>query len=204
MGVRAYDYGDTAIEIPSHRDLLGCSLGVHVDEDDFDILGQLGQFRIGYPERIIGRGHEYAALKIEDGDPFAGLRFYQSYALPGIIGRIVRRPQNSGILIEVGHDFFLVPDVIARRQDVDTPIEKFVRNLRRYTKAGCGVLTIQDAEIDLIILLQVFQVLMNDGSTGLPDRITDKKYFHGKLGGGVGPREACGLTYLNLLHRWAS
>jgi hypothetical protein len=49
----------------------------------------------------------------------------------------------------------------------------------------------------LILFLQLFQIMMNNGSAGLAYSVADKDNFHGNLSGWV-PREACGLTYLNL------
>src|SRR5207248_2287909 len=83
------------------------------------------------------------------------------------------------------HDFLLVPDMIARRQDIYAPIEKLIGNLRCYAKPRSRVLAIQNGETYLILFLQMFQVLMNYGPAGLSDRIPDKKYFHGESVGSM-------------------
>ena len=61
----ADDGGHATIEIPAHRKLFRRGLGVHIDENNFrlDIFQQL----VDDTERIIIRGHEDAALKIDHG-----------------------------------------------------------------------------------------------------------------------------------------
>src|SRR5437773_11903780 len=74
--------------------------------------------------------------------------------------------------------FFFVPDMVARGEDIDAPIEEFICDFGSHSKTRRGVLAIQDREIDLILLLQLLQILMNDGSTGFSNRVADKKNFH--------------------------
>ena len=49
---------------------------------------------------------------------------------------------------QVRHDLFLIPDVIAGGQDIDSPIEQFIGNLGRDAKPAGGILAVQNREID--------------------------------------------------------
>src|SRR2546425_1318379 len=146
---------NAAIKVPTHCDFLRRCFTMHVHKNDLDVLGEFRQFRIGNSKRIVGWRHEYTTLKIEDSHLFTRSYFYDSDALSGIICRIICGPQQSCIPVEVGHDFFLVPDVITRREDIYSPIEKLISNLRRDTKTRSCVLAIQNGEIDLILFLQI-------------------------------------------------
>jgi hypothetical protein len=46
--------------------------------------------------------------------------------------------------------------------------------------------------------------LMNNRAAGLTYGIADEQNFHMWDKKGKTPHEACGITYLNLLNRWAS
>src|SRR5262249_15995834 len=92
--------------------------------------------------------------------------------------RIVCRPQDSGIAAEVGHDLVLVPDVIARSEHIDSPIEEFIGNLRSHAETGGGVLAIQYRQIRCELIPKLFEVMVHDGSARLSDGVADEENFH--------------------------
>src|SRR5437667_3132550 len=177
----SYHCRDTAVEIPAHRNLFGSRLAMHIDEYDLDVFGQLRQFLIGYAKRIIRRRHKNPALQVEDRRFFSGFHFQDSNTCAGIIPRIVRWPQQPWVFVQIRHNLFLVPYVIPRCEDIDTPIEKLVRDFWCYPKPRSGVLTIQNREVGLVLLPEGLEVQANNSAAGLSNRVADKKYFHENL-----------------------
>lgn len=151
---------------------------MHVDENDFDMFGDFREFCIGDSKRIVGRGHEHAALQIQNRRFLSRSCFQDGQAASRIVRGIIGRPQDPRIFGKVRHDLFLIPDVIAGGEDIDTPIEKFIRNSRCHAKPGRGILAVEDRQIHCVIFLQVFQLVMDNGAAGLSDRVSDKKNFH--------------------------
>ena len=78
------------------------------------------------------------------------------------------------MLIQIRQDFFLIPNVIARGEDVHTPVEEFVRDLRSDAKTRRGIFAIENREIDCMFLLQPVQVLVDDRAARPGDRIADE------------------------------
>jgi hypothetical protein len=70
--------------------------------------------------------------------------------------------------------------VIPARDDLDAGREDFFGEARRDAKAGCGVLAVGDAEIDLALDDNVRQAIVDYFSSGRADDVTDKKNFHSK------------------------
>src|SRR5207247_2522565 len=50
-----------------------------------------------------------------------------------------------------------------------------------YSKPRSGVLTIQNREVGLVLMLEGLEVLANNSAAGLSNRVADKKYFHESL-----------------------
>src|SRR5436309_6767916 len=220
VSVRSHDGGHPAVEIPTHRDLLRSRLAVHIHKDGFDALRDFRELNVCYTKRIVSRRHKHPTLKIQNRRFFSRSCLQNDESAPRIVCRIIRGPEDSGVLAEVWHDLLFIPDVISRRKHIDSPIEKFIGDLRRHAKACSRILAIQNRQIDCEVFLQTFQAVMNDRAAGLADGVANKKNFHdfcvpwtvGRLprmarcgpAGSSWPAEACGTTYLNLSNRWAS
>jgi len=86
--------------------------------------------------------------------------------------------------------------MIPRREDIDSPIEEFIRKLGRDPEPSGRILAIEDREIDLEFFLKWFEVLADDCTAGFADRVADKQNFHAEKV--KTPQQACGSPYLNL------
>ena len=113
------------------------------------------------------------SLQIEHGQRFPVSRLDDDNAVARVSRRIVCRPQYSRLLVEVRQNLFLVPDVVAGRQDVHAPIEELVGHLWRYAITRRRVLAIQNREIDGVLLLQFLQELLTIARPARGDGVAD-------------------------------
>ena len=129
---------------------------MHVDENDFDVVRNFRQFRVRDSEWIVRGRHKDTALEIEHCGLFPGSRLENRHTTPRIVLRVVCRPQEPRIRTEVRHDLFFVPDVVSGSQDINSPIEEFVCDLRCDTEAGSRILAIENRQVDGQRFLQFF------------------------------------------------
>ncbi len=57
--------------------------------------------------------------------------------------------------------------------------EQFLGDLRGDAEAAGGVLAVSDGEIDRMVLLQLWQALVNDGPAGPAEDVSDEEYPQG-------------------------
>ena len=169
---------------------------MHIDKDDLYVPWDFCEFHVGHPKGIVGRGHEHAPLKIKDRSFFSRFCLYHSKAASWIAGGIIRRSQDSRILVEILHDFLFIPNMIAGGEHIDSPVEKLISNFGRHAKTRSRIFAVQNREIDRELFLQLLEVMVDDGTPGFTDRVADEENFHRKR---KTPQQACGITYLNLL-----
>src|SRR5262245_22782424 len=170
------DYGgDLAVEMPAHRHLLRRGLGVKVDEDDaraglerFALLDHDGK-------GIIDAGHEHATHDVDDPDGDAAGGSREITAVAGHAGGEVGWPQQARLGANVVDRLFPIPDVIARRHDVEAAVEQLIADLAGDAEAGCGIFHVADDEIDLVIVAERRQAATNQLAAGTTDDVADEE-----------------------------
>src|SRR3954447_17227996 len=183
VGMRAHDSCYPPVEIPAHRDFLGCGfcMQVHQDDPGFNLLQKL----VGNAEWVVVGGHEHTPLKIDYG--------VGNFALHALIHsrsrhirRVVRRPQNASrgavavafYHLEVIDDLAFVPDVVACGNDIDIKFEQLLSQGRRNPKPRRGVFSIGDNQIDAALAYDAGQAVFDYGSPGPPKDVADEEYPH--------------------------
>src|SRR5687767_12322676 len=177
VAVRADHGADAAVEVPAHCLRLAGRLAVHVDQDDRRLLAQLGQHLVGLPERAVDWRHEHAAHEIQDGHAVR-TELHRDVADARRAGRKVGRAQQQVLLGDVLDDLLLVPDVVAGREHVSALIQHLLGHRRRDAEAAGGVLAVDHAEVDGVLLAQPRQELRQRRSPGLPEDVADHQHVH--------------------------
>ncbi len=119
VGVGPDDGRNAAVEVPAEGLLLRGRLGVEVDDDDRRLLPQGLDLGVRPAEGAVDGFHEDPALEIEDGDLDAAAVLEDIAAAAGVALRIIGGAEEARLPLEVGQGLLLVPDVVARGQDVD-------------------------------------------------------------------------------------
>ncbi len=68
--------------------------------------------------------------------------------------------------------------MVAAGQDVDSQAEEFLGDLGRDAETARGVFAVGYAEIDLVLLEDVFQVVGDNGAAYVGEDVADKKNVH--------------------------
>src|SRR5215472_1611219 len=116
VGVGAYDRADPTVEVPAHRRLLRCRLGVHVAENDFHV-GMRGEDGVCGSEWIVQGVEENAADQVDDQRLVAS-RLDKAPSLARSGRRIVRRPEDVLQAGQLAHELFLGEDMVAGRNHI--------------------------------------------------------------------------------------
>jgi hypothetical protein len=80
--------------------------------------------------------------------------------------------------LEVVDDLALVPDVVARGDDVNIQFEQFLGERGRDTKAGGGIFTVGDDQVDPVLTHDSRQSLFDNGASGAPKNVADEENSH--------------------------
>jgi len=86
---------------------------------------------------------------------------------------IVGRPDHGQSLIQVGYHLLLVPNVIARCENVHAAVQELVGRINGETKAAGGILPIGDDQVDSVLQAHVGHQAANGLPAGLPDNVPD-------------------------------
>ena len=84
VGVGAEHRRDPAVEMPAHRLLLAGGLGVEVDQDHLDLVGETVDQTVGLLERRVERRHEDLPFEVDGGDRDPGRGLADVEPAPGI------------------------------------------------------------------------------------------------------------------------
>src|SRR4029450_5084559 len=101
------------IEIPSESLLLRSGLGVEIDHDHLGLFADSLDRGIPDGEWAIQRGHEDAALHVQHAHANSAPRVSDEDSGSRSRRRIVMRAQQPGLLVEVGNNGALVPDMVS-------------------------------------------------------------------------------------------
>ena len=137
----------------------------------------LAQEQIRLAERAVGGRHVGAALQIEDGalHSVAGLHGDQSMTRRL---RIVRRPQQARLAVQVIVEFPLVPDMVAAGENIEAEGEEVLGNRGSDAEAPGGVLRVGNRQIDPIRFDDILHVVRHNTPPGRAKNIADKENSH--------------------------
>ena len=188
VGVRAHDRGDPPVEVHAHRVLLGRDLAVEVDQaDGRQRLAGLLEEPIGLEERVLDRLHVRPALEVDDRQLRAVERVVGPPPSPGnAVRAVVQRSEDPVVRLEDRVDLLLVPDVIARGDDVDAMGEQRVGGRWRQAHPAGEVLAVGGDEVDRALLAEGRNEGLDREPAGLADDVTDHEHATG-AGGSRGP-----------------
>src|SRR5581483_8091306 len=91
---------------------------------------------------------------------------------------------------DVVERFFLVPDVIARRHDVDAEVEQLLADLARDPESARGVLGVGDDQVDLVVVDHRGDPRADAVATRLADDVADEEQSHCRVPASTGIRIA--------------
>jgi hypothetical protein len=135
---------------------------------------QAFNFRHTSAKGTIDRVHEGTALQIENGnlDTIPGL--HDSCTTPIIVLGIIVRAENSMILFERIKYVFIVPDVIAAGDNVDTERKQLTGDLLSQSLSIGTILTIDNTKVDPMLVSQHRQHFGRNLNPWLANDICDK------------------------------
>ena len=99
-------------------------------------------------------------------------------AVAGRAGGKIERAQQARLGGEIGHDFALVPGVVAEGDDVGAGAHEIDREPRRDAVAARGVLAVDDEEVGLVALAQERDGGAHGVAARFADDIAEKNEFH--------------------------
>ena len=153
-----------------------------VHEDDRRALAQRLHLAMGDAERVVDGGHVHPAHHVQHANRSATLRARDVAAAAGRVG-VVGRAQQARLDGDVVEHLALVPDVVARREDVGARVEQALANLARDAIAARGVFAVDDHQIDAVAGDQRGEPDAHEIPAGPTDHIADEEEIH--LGEGV-------------------
>jgi len=123
---------------------------VHTHSGKAGILGRMAARRAGVPVIFHWRLHKSAALKIQHGH--CTLKFWAFYfknptAATGDFRWIIHRAQKTLFVCEQGHDFFLVPQMVAAGHGIHPGGKDFLGGPGRDARPAGGIFAIGNDEI---------------------------------------------------------
>ncbi len=132
------------------RHLFRRGFGMEIDDDRINILAKpvFGKKFVRALERARKRVHEQPPHHVNNANFFARTGFENIIALARCPVGEVPRAQQFFIFIDIGNDFALVPDMVARRQNIGTGIIEFLADFRRHTKTVRRIFHIHHGNID--------------------------------------------------------
>jgi hypothetical protein len=135
-------------------------------------LGQPGM------KRVLQRRHEGTALEIQDANERTIRAFDNCAAAPGRSWRIIEWPNKPSLGGKQFHDFFLIPKMIATRNNIDTSVKNFLSCFWRDARTSCRVLSIRDHQVNPVSLAQLRDKCADGSTTWLTDNISDEQQLH--------------------------
>ena len=179
MGMGADDRTDPPIQVPAERRLFRRGLGMKVDDDQRRLFTEPGQLPVRGPEGALQVVHEDPPLQVENPDlhPSGGL--HQDAAPRRRALRVVGRPDDPLLPVEVGIRFPLVPDVVAAGDHVDTQIEQLAGGLLGDAEAACQIFAIGNDQIGGMAVHQAVQFAGNRLAAGLPHKVAHEENLNG-------------------------
>ena len=140
---------------------------MNVEQDDLGL--HLRQEVVRLAKGVIAGAHEDASLQVHDGIrltvgqlAFIGTKTGCVYGVIGWTDDAAATLVRGGGHGHVLEDLFLVPDVIARGDDVRAEIKKLFRDGRRDAKTTGGVFAVDDQQIHFVRFDEVRQVFPHD------------------------------------------
>ena len=136
-------------------------------------------------ERIVEWRHEDAPHQIQYTDRLAGASAPDDAAASRHAGREVRGPQEPRLARQILQHLFLVPDVVARRHDVDAIAEDRIRHVAGDAETRRRVLDVGDDEIESALLDERRNRAPGDLAAGFSKDVADEQDLH------QGPEKEC-------------
>ena len=99
-------------------------------------------------------------------------------SVAGNARRIVQRPQYRQVAVQMRNNLFLVPDVIARSQHIDSGLQKFFSSAQGQAQPARGILTVGDHYVNIKLFTQARQELLYCLPAGFAYYIADYQDLH--------------------------
>ena len=175
MGVGAPDGAGLPVQQVAHGQLLTGALGMEVHQDD--LLLDLCHIPVGNDKGVVGIAVQgEAAHQIQHAHiPEGGAEHADAPA--GALGAEVGRAQNLPPLFQVGLQLRPGPGVVAQGDHVRPRPEDGV-GLPGGDAHHVGVLAVDHGEIDIIILLEIFQSVLQKSQARFAAHIAHGQYPH--------------------------
>ena len=151
---------------------------MEVAQDDSLPWQRPRQQPVDHRERTICRRHERPPDQIHDGH-FAQLRRHRRPAPPRTARGQIRGADYPPFLRDEPRRVFLVPNMVAERDDVRAGVEQLARNLRRDPLAPGRVLRVDDDDVQRRLAPKPGNPRLEQASSRASDNIADAEHSHG-------------------------
>jgi hypothetical protein len=157
---------------------------VKVNQNDFR-MNFLEQ-GIGRAEGILQVSHEGPALQVDHRVAFPGGKNAFINSIAGNAGRVIRRPEQAPWPVmtrlcnrlHIFDNFALIPNMVARCDDMSAQIEEFLRDARGDAKSPGGVFPVDRHQAHFVFLDDVRKMLPDGPPPGLAEDVSYEKKSH--------------------------
>ena len=147
---------------------------MEIDDDDRRLPPQGLDLDVRPPEGAVDGLHEDPALEVEHGDLDAAAVLEDVAAAAGVARRVVGGAEEARLALEVGQGLLLVPDVVARGQDVDLE-EQVPADLLGDADAPGGVLAVGDDDRRRVFPDELGQEPLQGPPAGMADDVPEEE-----------------------------
>lgn len=177
MGVRADHSRHLSIQEASHRDFFRSRFPMHVHEDVRGLLPH-GLHRLLHGQKgILQRRHESAALHVDHPELMVA-HLTNRRPLPGCSRGVVDGPHKSGFVRQQLDHLLLVPEMIARGDDIHPALKDRFCRLGGDAGAARGVFSVGHHNLDSPFLPQAWNHFPHHATPRRTDNIPDKQQLH--------------------------
>jgi hypothetical protein len=129
-------------------------------------------------ERVVERVHEDPSHDVDHRDSYVVIGFAHVAAVARYTGRKVGRSEQTWLELDVVECLLLVPDVIARRHDLDPGIAETFGDVSRDPHPARRILDVGNGDVDAMTVDQHRNGFAGDLSSGLAHDVTNKENLH--------------------------
>ena len=178
MGVRAQYGRHPPVQEPPHHLHVAGGLGVEVDQNHANVVGQFPQHAVGRVERAVDRRHEHPAQETEHRDLDVPPSCNHRIRLARRLWRIVGRFDNAGFAVHCLKDLAPSISVVAHRHAIDAGVDQFAIVCGRKTRAAGRILGVGHDQVQLFLDPQTGNRLDKNPTPRFSDNVTNKKQSH--------------------------
>ena len=180
MGMGADRHRHSSVHHMAQRHLFRRGLAMDIQQDRRDAAAQavFRQHLFDGSEGTVERIHEQPRHHVEDHDLLPAAAGEDVLAAPRCAFRVIARPQEPRVAVDMGQDLAVVPAVVAAGDDIDARGVELFADLAGDAEAAGRVLAVDDDEIGIQLLAQRRQVREHGVAPRSSDDVAAKQNLH--------------------------